>query len=248
MLAGELYKIIHSWDDEKFVKIRETAADWLAGRKSFRNVFEHLGEVLEEQIQKEGGGDWWSEKFGKTREAYEDWLAKHPEQEPHEPNYQLRLKTKGNRYLPNVLNSFRGLKHHEDKMPDEITQKDKLDYLKNNELLRKALGSYHSVAVADALDTLGGRYSNAVAKVTVTGSDPRTTVPRQPPDSPANQSLVAGNKEPALGYAINDQEATGEKFEQQRSLNAPSEATGAEPTSPVASATAGGVGRFRRRF
>jgi hypothetical protein len=143
-------------------------------------------------------------------------------------------------------------------MPDEITLKDKLDVLRNEKLLREA-GTYHEIASADADQDRGGRFSG-LTRPSVIGSSP-ISYPQMPENNPWRCDPVP--PEMPLGYAINDQEATGEKWEQQRSIEKASSSArddasaspvrkaagdATEPTSSVASATAGDVGKFRRRL
>jgi hypothetical protein len=109
----------------------------------------------------------------------------------------------------------------------------------------KPMRTYFDVANAEVDENFGGRFSK-LTKPTVVGSSPTPVYPQQPGSSPANQSLVAGNTEELID-ATDLPIPTGEIHEQLRSQNAPSEATGAEPTSSVA-AISGDVGRFRRRI
>jgi hypothetical protein len=89
---------------------------------------------------------------------------------------------------------------------------------------RKVRGSsYRDHAEASAQDTFGGRYSTAVKVKTM----------------PGRPSLWANDpKEPPLGYSVNDQEPTGEKFEQEASKAS----TSGEQPSHVAVQTDVGVG------
>jgi hypothetical protein len=79
---------------------------------------------------------------------------------------------------------------------------------------RELLGStttqtYFSRATADLALEDQGRFAKGVE---VTGSKPAVPYPRQPPASPWSGDIPEG-VEPPLGYAINDQEPTGEPFE-----------------------------------
>jgi hypothetical protein len=102
------------------------------------------------------------------------------------------------------------------------------------------MGTYFDVANAEVDENYGGRFSK-LTKPTVIGSSPTAVMPRQPGDSPANQSMLVG-PEPLID-ATDLPIPTGEIHEQLRSMQPP-EASGAEPTSSVASATAGDVGKF----
>jgi hypothetical protein len=92
---------------------------------------------------------------------------------------------------------------------DDVTMADKLAVLRNDNLLKK--GTYNSLAVAEAESELGGRYSAAVTKTHVVGSDPTVAVPRQPANSYWSRDVIG--MEPPLNYRIDDLEPTGQPFE-----------------------------------
>ena len=104
--------------------------------------------------------------------------------------------------------------HDETLMMDDrqISQKDKLDVLRNDQRVRDTL---HSRAIADIANERSGRFA-AVNKPTVTGMKAATRYPKQPANSPWSGDPVPN--EPSLGYVINDMETIGEKFEVEQSL------------------------------
>jgi hypothetical protein len=100
---------------------------------------------------------------------------------------------------------------------DEVTMKDKLAVLRNDQQLRKA--TYHSLAHADADLERGGRYAS-LNKLTVTGTGPSGWAPQQPANSFWKCDPVPA--EMPLGYDINAIEPTGEPHEVAKSIRASS--------------------------
>src|SRR6516165_1620471 len=93
-------------------------------------------------------------------------------------------------------------------------------------------------------DLAGGRYAKITRLSVVVSS--LVAYPRQPETSPWHHDPCG--VEPPLGYSVEDQEPTGEKFEQQRSLKSPEQ--GGTPTSGVAPPPnrLHGGGAFKRRL
>jgi hypothetical protein len=94
---------------------------------------------------------------------------------------------------------------------DEISQAIKRKILAD----RARLATYHAHGQAAIDDERQGRFA-ALSKATVVGTSPSIQYPRQPADSPANQFAMSP-PEPPLGYSVNDQEPTGESWEQKAS-------------------------------
>jgi hypothetical protein len=130
-------------------------------------------------------------------------------------------------------------------MVDEIAMKDKLDVLKNDALVRKA-GTYHGIATADADQDRGGRYAG-LTRPSVIGASP-ITYPQMPEGNPWRCDPVP--PEMPLGYDINDQEPTGEIFEQQRSMSPSTRARDGDtaPPSSQPPSAGGGASTFKQRL
>jgi hypothetical protein len=101
---------------------------------------------------------------------------------------------------------------------DRITQADKLEHVRNEQMLRKGdrpTSTYHAQAMAglDDDDPRGGRFA---PDRYVSGSAPTTNVPPQPEGSPWAGDPVP--PEEPLGYSVNDLEATGTPVEIEASL------------------------------
>ena len=88
---------------------------------------------------------------------------------------------------------------------DEISQAER-----RRIMLEERKGSYHSVAAGSADDERRGRFAVAGNNTTVVGASP-ISYPQQPSTSPWHRDPVG--TEPPLGYSVEQQEPTGEKFE-----------------------------------
>src|SRR5262245_17680492 len=108
---------------------------------------------------------------------------------------------------------------------DEISMAEKRRIISKERRLK----TYHAVAQSSIDDDRGGRFA-AQSKITVVGTTP-ISYPRQPESSPANQAAMSP-PEPPLGYSVNDQEPTGEKFEIEASLRETSVAAEASVSRP----------------
>jgi hypothetical protein len=53
LLAGEIANLYHKWDTEKVSKVRETAKDWIEGKKSFKDLVFHMAEIVKDEAEKE---------------------------------------------------------------------------------------------------------------------------------------------------------------------------------------------------
>jgi hypothetical protein len=92
----------------------------------------------------------------------------------------------------------------------EITMKDKKEVLENDRL-----ATYHALAQSSIDDERGGRYAAVRRPATFIGAGP-VSYPKLPEDSPSNQMAMMPD-EPPLGYSVNDQDPTGEIWEQEAS-------------------------------
>ena len=70
--------------------------------------------------------------------------------------------------------------------------------------------TFHQIAQAEALDDRGGRFA-VLDKPAVTGSSPTPSVPAMDSGPWARSELP---DEPPIGYSVDEQEPTGEMFEQ----------------------------------
>jgi hypothetical protein len=122
---------------------------------------------------------------------------------------------------------------------DEISQAERRRILAED----RRSSTYFAQAQASLEDTSGGRYG-AVTKNKVTGTDPTIVYPRLPADAPANQ-MAMSPPEPSLGYSVDAQDAVGEAWEVQKSiddLRAPSAAASVDEEAPPPSAFGDGRG------
>ena len=129
---------------------------------------------------------------------------------------------------------------------DDVTQKDKLAVLRNEQQLRKA-STYHALASAAADELAGGRFAQSSNRQTVIGASP-ISYPQLPEGNPFKCDPVG--MEPPLGYKIDDMDAVGERHEIERS-QASAAASVDAAVAPTSSIGGGSVGvnkskRWRR--
>ena len=104
--------------------------------------------------------------------------------------------------------------------------------LENDRKVREGL-SYHSLVRSGADDERGGRFAS-VNKASVSRLEAATLYPRRPASQWGGVDPIPD--EPPLGYEIDQQEATGEIFEQEQSMrNASSRAASGEDAAPSSS-------------
>jgi hypothetical protein len=109
----------------------------------------------------------------------------------------------------------------------------------------KPIGTLHGLAMADALDVVGGRCTK-LTRPSVVGSEPIVRYPDQPASSPWRCDPVP-NEQP-LGCSVEDQPPTGKLFEQERSRHAPSSEAGDAGAPPSSQPPSSGGGAFKRRI
>jgi hypothetical protein len=125
----------------------------------------------------------------------------------------------------------------------DITQKQKREVMENDRLVRQRSTYFHHAQSIDL--EMGGRYSK-LTPTSVSGSTPGPIYPGQPSTAPSNQMAMMP-EEPPLGYSVNDQEPTGEKFEVAASLGSPSTAM-ADVEGTSGGLDTSGPKRIRRRL
>ena len=105
--------------------------------------------------------------------------------------------------------------------------------LENDRKVREG-SNYHSLARSGADDERGGRFAS-VNKASVSRTEAATLYPGRPATSQWG-GVDPIPDEPPLGYEIDQQEATGEIFEQEQSMrNASSRAASGEDAAPSSS-------------
>jgi len=125
-------------------------------------------------------------------------------------------------------------------MKDEPTQRNKLEALRNDLLLKRGVAAY-----ADVVDLYDDTRPHG--RFAVGARQPVTEYPRQPETSPWHHDPVG--LEPPLGYSVETMEPVGEPHEVADSLKQLEAATLLTPTSPCFSAKDAGAASpsFKRR-
>jgi hypothetical protein len=111
---------------------------------------------------------------------------------------------------------------------DDISQAERRRVLENDRLAREG-STYHNHAVSSANDLMGGRFG-VDSKSVVIGSSP-ISYPRIPSGPWSGADIVP--PEQPLGYAIDQQEPTGEIWEQAASSAPTARVTGDDADAPT---------------